>query len=104
MNSPMLLNDATIFGMANGQLLGGGEASGTEVVAGEAKLMSMIQSAMGTSENVSVLKAIYNLLLKISKNSDKPIVLDSGALVGYLIGNIDNELGGITQMKLRGVK
>ena len=39
-----------------------------------------------------------------SKNSDKPIVLDSGALVGYLIGNIDNELGGITQMKLRGIK
>ena len=104
MNSPMLLNDATIFGMANGQLLGGGEASGTEVIAGEAKLMSMIQNAMGTSENVSVLKAIYNLLLTISKNSDKPIVLDSGALVGYLIGNIDNELGGITQMKLRGVK
>lgn len=104
MNSPMLLNDATIFGMANGNLLGGGEASGTEIVAGESKLMSMIENAMGTSENASILKAIYNLLLTISKNSDKPIVLDSGALVGYLIGNIDNELGDITQMKLRGIK
>lgn len=104
MNRPMLLNNATIFGMANGNLLGGGEASGTEIVAGEAKLMSMIERAMGTSENASILKSIYNLLLNISKNSDKPIVLDSGALVGYLIGNIDNELGYITQMKLRGVK
>ena len=45
MNSPMLLNSPTIFGMAGGNLLGAGEA-GAEVVSGAATLMRMIESAM----------------------------------------------------------
>lgn len=45
MNSPMLLTNPTIFGMANGQLLGGGEA-GPEVVSGADTLMRMIRAAV----------------------------------------------------------
>lgn len=48
MNQPYLLNDATIFGAANGKLLGGGE-SGSELVIGTNKLMSMMKQAVGTN-------------------------------------------------------
>ena len=46
MNEPYILNDATIFGASGGRLLGGGE-SGSEVVIGTSKLMSMIRQASG---------------------------------------------------------
>ncbi|MCC8075715.1 MAG: hypothetical protein LIO95_07245 [Clostridiales bacterium] len=45
MDNPMLLNGATIFGAAGGNLLGGGEA-GQEVVSGASTLMNMIQEAV----------------------------------------------------------
>ena len=48
MNKPMLLNSPTIFGMQGNKLLGAGEA-GAEVVAGADKLMSMIRSAVDTT-------------------------------------------------------
>ena len=46
MDEPYLLNNATIFGAAGGKLLGGGE-SGSELVVGTNKLMSMMREAMG---------------------------------------------------------
>ena len=46
MNEPYLLDGATIFGAANGKLLGGGEA-GSELVIGTDKLMSMMRQAVG---------------------------------------------------------
>lgn len=49
MNEPYLLNNATIFGAANGRLLGGGEA-GSELVVGTNKLMSMIRQATGVQQ------------------------------------------------------
>lgn len=52
MNNAMLLSNPTIFGMMNGNLLGGGEA-GQEVVAGANTLMRMIQEAVGDRRNVS---------------------------------------------------
>ena len=46
MNSGMILNGATIFGMGkNGQLLGGGE-TGSETVVGTSSLLNMIRSAV----------------------------------------------------------
>lgn len=52
MDNAMLLSNPTIFGMMNGNLLGGGEA-GQEVVAGANTLMRMIQEAVGDRRNVS---------------------------------------------------
>lgn len=52
MDNAMLLSNPTIFGMMNGNLLGGGEA-GQEVVAGTNTLMRMIQDAVGDRRDVS---------------------------------------------------
>lgn len=50
-----LLNSATIFGTAGGQLLGGGEGNGSEAVVGTDKLMSMMAEVVGNqSANVTV--------------------------------------------------
>ena len=56
MSNGMILDRPTIFGMQNGQLLGGGEA-GAEVVVGANSLMGMIQKAtrpQASPVNVSV--------------------------------------------------
>ena len=53
MEHGMVLDHPTIFGMQDGQLLGGGEA-GREVVIGEAALKRMLGQASGTAGNVSV--------------------------------------------------
>lgn len=50
MNTPYILNDATIFGAANGKLLGGGER-GSELVVGTNTLMSMMKKAVGGVNN-----------------------------------------------------
>lgn len=60
MNSPMLLDGATIFGAMGGNLLGGGEA-GTEVVSGANTLMGMIRSAVGEG-NEQILREILEEL------------------------------------------
>lgn len=52
MEQPYLLNDATIFGAANGKLLGGGE-SGSELVVGTDKLMRMISQASLNSKPIN---------------------------------------------------
>ena len=46
MEQPYMLNGATIFGASGGSLLGGGE-SGSEIVIGTDKLMSMMRQAVG---------------------------------------------------------
>lgn len=46
MNTPYMLEDATIFGAAGGKLLGAGEA-GSEIVIGTNKLMNMMKQAVG---------------------------------------------------------
>lgn len=50
MEQGMFLDNATIFGAANGHLLGGGEA-GREVVVGANSLYDMIRSAVGNTTN-----------------------------------------------------
>lgn len=50
MKQGMFLDNATIFGAANGHLLGGGEA-GREVVVGANSLYDMIRSAVGNTTN-----------------------------------------------------
>ena len=53
MDTPYMLNGATIFGAAGGKLLGGGE-SGSEVVIGTNKLMSMMKEATGESRPITI--------------------------------------------------
>ena len=60
----MRLNGATIFGAANGRLLGGGEA-GAEWIIGENSLMGMIRSAVGSSRgdvNIGETNIVINTL------------------------------------------
>ena len=49
MDGGMILNNPTIFGAMNGQLLGAGEA-GSETVVGTHSLMDMIRQAVGSVE------------------------------------------------------
>ena len=53
MNEPYILNEATIFGASNGKLLGAGE-SGSEVVVGTDKLMSMMRQATGAARPITI--------------------------------------------------
>lgn len=53
MNEPLLLNGATIFGMNNGKLLGGGEA-GSEMIVGTNKLMEMMRAAVGDGQPINI--------------------------------------------------
>lgn len=105
MDNPMLLDSPTIFGFQNGNFLGGGE-SGAEVVSGADTLMKMIRDASSTNniELLEMMKNIYALLMIMSRNMGHQIVLDSGVLVGELLGDIDNGLGDEAILKARGVK
>ena len=53
MNEPYMFNDATIFGSANGKLLGAGER-GSELLIGTNKLMEMMQEAVGSDRSVVI--------------------------------------------------
>lgn len=63
MDNAMVLDKPTIFGAANGQLLGGGEA-GNEVVAGEAHLMNLIGQAVAQN-NAGLLEVLTKILAAI---------------------------------------
>lgn len=69
MQSPMILNSATIFGHANGKLLGGGEA-GSEMIGGTSTVMQMIQSAVDRSMQAM---NISELAAAVEKLADRPI-------------------------------
>lgn len=109
MNNPLLLNKPTIFGYDNatGNLLGGGEA-GAEVVAGANTLMGMIQKAV--AEQNSTLTYYMSRLLdvlaayfpQILDAMNRPLCLDSGALVGGIAEDMDTALGKIRNRKDRG--
>ena len=78
MNSGMILNGATIFGMGkNGQLLGGGE-TGSETVVGTSSLLNMIRSAvadMMSSRVIVDIPALNNVRAgsNVTEQSDSKI-------------------------------
>ena len=97
MNNGMILNGATIFGMMNGKLLGGGEA-GSETVVGTETLMRLISKSVidainsirnnfelvkGTSIDGSVLDKIINAIQAIPapevyiEMEDGDVILDN---------------------------
>ena len=106
MDDGMILDKPTIFGAANGKLLGAGEV-GSETVVGTKSLMSMIQQAVDNNSNRSnvLLEEIVRLLLQIvSKNQSKYLMLDKDALIGAIADDIDMALGNTTALRLRGVR
>ncbi len=70
-NSPMLLDNATIFGYnrATGNFMGGGEA-GSEVVAGANTLMGMIKKAVAEENSglVDILAKILSAIVRMDSN------------------------------------
>ena len=102
-----MMTKAQIFGQKDGKLLGGGE-SGDEILYGRASLMRDIREA--TKDNIvseKMLEKFEELLEEmkdIKSRMNRPIVLDNGALVGYMLDDIDNGLGDITALRLRGVR
>lgn len=58
MNDAYMLDGASVFGMLNGKLLGGGEA-GREIVIGESKAIDLIRKASGDKEPVNVTINVY---------------------------------------------
>lgn len=96
MNSPMIMNEPTAFGMtAGGKILAGGEA-GSEVVSGTDTLMNMISEAV-SSRNVrmeELLGKIVELLTEyMPQMSGQKVVMDTGALVGQMAAPMDKALG-----------
>ena len=105
MDNGMILNDPTIFGMAeNGTLLGGGEA-GSETVVGTESLMDMIQNATDTN-NKYIAELLEKILMYLQSSmpelASKQLVLDTGVLAGELAPSINTRLGLISEGQSRG--
>lgn len=87
MENGMILSSPTIFGMANGNLLGAGEA-GPEAVVGVSSLQSMIQNAVANSgmnakEMYAAVKAgmeSADVTLIIGERSAERFMRDSGVV------------------------
>ncbi len=105
MDNPILMEKPTAFGInAAGQVMAGGEA-GSEVVSGTDTLMGLISAAVAENNGqiYGLLDALHGLLARyLPALADKrPVVLDSGALVGELAGPMNEELGRIVHMRGR---
>lgn len=105
MDNPVLMEKPTAFGInAAGQVMAGGEA-GSEVVSGTDTLMGLISAAVAENNGqiYGLLDALHGLLARyLPALADKrPVVLDSGALVGELAGPMNEELGRIVHMRGR---
>ena len=75
MQGGMLLDGATIFGAANGNLLGGGEA-GKEWIVGEQSLMSMIQAAVGAATSNTVTIGDTTIIINAPDGADAEEIAD----------------------------
>ncbi len=103
--NPMILDEPTAFGISkNGNLRVGGEA-GSEVVAGTNTLMNMISDAVVSSNAGSqeILQAVLDLLYSyLPVLAQLQVRLDTGELVGALVGPMDEALGELAFKKGRG--
>lgn len=98
MENPMILDQATIFGVdKNGQLMGGGE-SGEEIVSGKDTLMNMISSAVGTNLNAELLEVLKSILERISDENKIHDILVDALTDGSFAVVLDNrEVGRIVK-------
>ncbi|MBQ9644242.1 MAG: phage tail tape measure protein [Lachnospiraceae bacterium] len=107
MDNAMILDGAQIFGMMNGQLLGGGEA-GKEMVVGQQSMMDMIKDATSqsfgslTGTITSAARSLLNVMVEyFPQFANMQMVTDTGALVGELKYGMDAELGKMSGHKER---
>lgn len=104
MDSPVIMDKPTAFGInPSGQIMAGGEA-GSEVVSGTDTLMNMISAAVAenNSQLLDILNKLYILLNKyLPECANMQMVLDTGTLVGELAPSMNDELGWITHMRGR---
>lgn len=111
MDNPVMFTKPTIFSMnpATGQAKGAGEA-GDELMIGKETMLNMIRQAVA-EQNAALLDKLDLLIALLSEffpevldKLDRPIVLDSGELVGATADKMDAALGKILRDIERGVK
>ena len=100
-----VMMDPTVFGRnpSNGHAMVGGEA-GPEAIAPINILREYIQDAVDERESrvCLVLESILELLQEVLPGiQGRPVVLDTGALVGSIAGAMDEKLGRISHMRGR---
>lgn len=110
MDSPMIMEKPTAFGINSiGQIMAGGEA-GSEVVSGTDTLMNMIATVVA-NQNDGMTDAVNNgfatlmafLQQYIPHMSNMQVVMDSGAVVGQLAPGMDVALGKLAIRNGRGI-
>lgn len=110
MDNPVMFTKPTIFSMnpATGQAKGAGEA-GDELMIGKETMLNMIRQAVA-EQNAALLDKLDLLIALLSEffpevldKLDRPIVLDSGELVGATADKMDEAFGKILKKKERGV-
>ena len=102
----LMMDDPTIFGYDpnSGNLLGGGDGNGNEIVVGENHLLKMIGNVVASNSTqqddmvVALLEDVRGLLKELVGAG---IYLDTGALVGGLAKPMDKKLGQIQAAKAR---
>jgi hypothetical protein len=111
MDNPMLMTKPTIFGYnpATGNLQGGGDVPGGEVVSGADTLMNMIGNAVESKNSgiMLLLNRIIDLLTQFFPEMldaflNSVMVLEDGTLVAKMAPAMDAELGKLTIKKGRG--
>lgn len=89
-----------------GKMIGVGDGNGKEVVYGHAQLMEDIRQAnRESSQSYEILKILMSVIERmdeIIKSMSRPVVLDTGAVVGGLAPSMDTEFGKIIKHKGRG--
>lgn len=100
MDQAMVLDGATIFGAAGGNLLGAGE-SGAEVIAGEQHLLGLMRDVVSAETDENGTEDLRHELAEIKAQlaqylpalSRMQMVLDTGTLVGEITAPMDASLG-----------
>lgn len=110
MRNPMIMTKPTIFGYdaSTGNLMGGGEVPGGEVLSGANTLMNMIRTAVAAQNDtlVSLLEMLIEMLAEYFPEALEamrtPATFDPDRAARALAVPMNRELGRITTLKGRG--
>ena len=87
-DNAMILSNPTIFGYSNGNLLGGGDGNGNEIVAGESHLMNLIgqvveSKTVGQNERIiSLLSALLEATVDGNEETVRAVLSGQKFVVG----------------------